>query len=310
MRASRGPTDGVDRGVATVVYVYGLLAACFLGLGFVLQQDAAAQAPREDVLSFRLLLDLMRVPRWLSGIACMVIGQILSAIALVVGDVSRVEPLLATNLLFAMALARRLSGQRLGWTGWAGVALLSGGVAAFIIAGQPVGSEARISQLRHALVLGSILVVAVLMVVVARRLALVQEPPLLAAAAGMLYGVQDSLTRVSGHTLQVDGILGLVLSWEPYAIVALAVIGLVLVQSAFEAGLLRTSLPALTAAEPLAGIACGIGFLGDQVRVTPMALAWEALGLVAAVAGVFVLGRHPAMPSGARSPAGAKEPAT
>jgi hypothetical protein len=58
------------------------------------------------------------------------------------------------------------------------------------------------------------------------------------------------------------------------------------------------SLPALTAAQPLAGIACGIGFLGDQVRTDSGALAWQAVGLAAIVAGIVLLGLHPAMPEG------------
>jgi hypothetical protein len=57
------------------------------------------------------------------------------------------------------------------------------------------------------------------------------------------------------------------------------------------------SLPALTAAQPLAGIACAVGFLGDRLRVTPWALTWEVLGLLAMVAGVVVIGRHPSMPA-------------
>jgi drug/metabolite transporter (DMT)-like permease len=292
-----------------VAYAFGLIAACFLGLGFVLQQDAAARMPVSEMLTFRLLWDLLKVPRWLGGIACMVAGQILDAVALAVGDVSKVAPLLATNLLFAMALARRLSGQRLGPSGWAGVLLLSGGVAAFIVAGQPVGSDEQVSALRHWSVFGSVVGIAVLLVLIARHLRLFEEPPLLAAAAGALYGLQDALTRVSSEILSRDGVLGLVLSWQPYAIIALAVTGLLLVQSAFEAGPLRMSLPSLTAAEPLAAIACGIGFLGDKVRVTPVALAFEAAGLAGAVAGIFLLGRHPAMPSGSCPPekAGARK---
>jgi drug/metabolite transporter (DMT)-like permease len=290
-----------------VVYVYGLVAACFLGLGFVLQQDAAARAPLSEMLSFRLLLDLVRVPRWLGGIGCMVVGQLISAVALVAGDVSKVEPLLATNLLFAMALARKLSGQRLGRSGWGGVVLLSGGVAAFIVAGQPTGGMTQVSALRHWLVFGLVVGVALLLVVIARHLKLVEEPPLLAAAAGALYGLQDALTRSVGRDLDTGGVVGLLLDWQSYAIIALAVVGLLLVQSAFEAGPLRMSLPSLTAAEPVVGIICGIGFLGDSVRVTPMALAWEAVGLVAVLVGVFMLGRHPAMPTGSGANARARD---
>ena len=54
---------------------------------------------------------------------------------------------------------------------------------------------------------------------------------------------------------------------------------LVLVQSAFGTAPLRMSLPALTAAQPLAGIACGVGFLGDRLHTDAGALAWEAAGL-------------------------------
>lgn len=288
-----------------LVYVYGLVGACFLGLGFVLQQEAAARAPLADILSFRLLLDLAKVPRWLLGIGFMVIGQLLSALALSLGDVSRVAPLLATNLLFAMALARKISGQRLGRGGWAGVVLLSGGVAVFVAAGSPQGNDGHdIAPLRRWLVLGTIVAVALAMVVFARHLRLAEEPPLLAGAAGVLYGMQDALTREASTVFSESGLIGVVTTWQPYVVVSSAVVGLVLVQSAFEAGPLRQSLPALTAAEPLSAIVCGIGFLGDTVRLTPLAVIGEIVGLGAAVGGVFILGRHPAMPTGTAGPSG------
>ncbi|MEV6793348.1 DMT family transporter [Streptomyces sp. NPDC051320] len=285
-----------------MVYLFGLISACLLGLGFVLQQHAAEQAPVSDALSFRLLWDLVHVPLWLGGIGCMVAGQILSAVALSKGDLSKVEPLLATNLLFAMALARRTSGQSLGGSGWAGVLLLSGGVAAFIIAGRPTGSSALVGPLRHWLVIGLLTGLAVVLVIIARHLPFFEEPPLLAAAAGTLYGLQDALTRVSSQIVHRSGVSGLLTSWEPYAVVALAVTGLMLVQSAFEGGPLRMSLPALTAAEPLAGIVCGIGFLGDRLRTDPVALAWQTIGLISVVTGVYVLARHPAMPGSEAPP--------
>jgi drug/metabolite transporter (DMT)-like permease len=285
--------------VPGAVYAYGLAAACLLGLGFVLQQHAAQRAPLADMLSFRLLLDLVRDRVWLAGIACMVAGQIFGVLALARGDVSRVEPLLATNLLFAMALARRLSGQRLGWSGWIGVALLSGGVAAFIVAAQPKPAKAPVGAVQQGLVLAVLIAVSLVLVVIAKHLRLIKEPPLLAAAGGLLYGIQDALTRMATGIFSADGLLALLTTWQPYTVVALAVTGLMLVQSAFEAGPLRMSLPALTAAEPIAGIACGIGLLGDRLRVTPIALTWEITGLTAVVIGVLLLGRHPAMPAGA-----------
>jgi drug/metabolite transporter (DMT)-like permease len=247
------------------------------------------------------------MPDWLLGVGLMVCGQVLGAIALGYGEISLVEPLTATNLLFAMALSRRLSGQPLGWNGWLGVALLALGVTAFIVAGRPRGGGAEAGALRHWLVFGTVAGIALLLTLKARRLPRSGEAALLGLAAGLLYGLQDSLTRVCGQIVQDQGIGQLLVSWQPYAVGGLGLTGMLLVQSAFEMAPLRMSLPSLTAAQPIAGIVCGVGFLGDRLRVTTGALAWEAAGLAAIVVGVVLLGRHPAMPAGSaeREPVGA-----
>ncbi|MFF4834323.1 DMT family transporter [Streptomyces sp. NPDC001315] len=290
------------RSVSVLVLILAVSAACCLGFGFVLQQNAAEKAPLSDFLSFRLLLDLMKVPRWLGGIGLMVAGMVLGAIALGKGEISLVEPLLATNLLFALALSRHQTRQSLGRQGWAGLALLAGGVTAFIVAGEPRGGSAINDPLRHWLIIGVMIGLALLLTTYAKRSRLSGGPVLLGLAAGLLYGVQDALTRVSGQRFSAGGLVEVLTGWQPYAVLALGVTGLVLVQSAFETAPLRMSLPALTAAQPLAGIACGVGFLGDRLRTDTGALAWEAAGLAAVVVGIVLLGLHPAMPSGTGKP--------
>ncbi|MGW3955053.1 DMT family transporter [Streptomyces sp. NPDC004752] len=281
-----------------LVLILAVSAACCLGFGFVLQQNAAQKAPLSDFLSPRLLLDLMRVPRWLGGIGLMAAGMVLGAITLGRGEISLVEPLLATNLLFALALSRHQTKQPLGRQGWAGLALLAGGVTAFIVAGQPHSGHAVTDPIRHWLIIGVMLGLALLLTTFAKRSRLSTTPVLLALAAGLLYGVQDALTRISGQRFSVGGLAELFSGWQPYGVLALGVTGLILVQSAFETAPLRMSLPALTAAQPLAGILCGVGFLGDRLRTDTGALAWEAAGLAAVVVGIVLLGLHPAMPRG------------
>ncbi|MEU8979646.1 DMT family transporter [Streptomyces sp. NPDC048309] len=285
--------------MSVLVLILAVSAACCLGFGFVLQQNVASHAPLSDFLSPRLLLDLIRVPRWLGGIGLMVCGMVLGAIALGKGEISLVEPLLATNLLFALALSRHQTKQPLGRQGWTGLVLLAGGVSAFIVAGQPQGGDAVADPLRHWLIIGVMVGLALLLTTYAKRSRLSAGPVLLSLAAGLLYGVQDALTRVSGQRFGAGGWSELLTGWQPYAVLVLGVTGLVLVQSAFETAPLRMSLPALTAAQPLAGILCGVGFLGDQLRTDVGALTWQAAGLAGVVVGIVLLGLHPAMPSGA-----------
>ncbi|WP_415948815.1 DMT family transporter [Streptomyces sp. KLOTTS4A1] len=285
--------------MSLTILLLSLGAACCLGFGFVLQQTAARRAPLGDFLSPRLLLDLVRMPRWLAGIALMSGGTALGAFALAQGEMSLVEPLLATHLLFAMALVRRLTGHRLGRQGWGGLLLLAGGVSAFLVAGHPEGSDAAAGPLPLWLVAGTVLGAAAVLTAFARRFRLGVGPALLGAAGGLLYGLQDALTRVSGQLVSGEaGLLGLLTSWQPYGVLVLGLAGLLLVQSAFEMAPLRSSLPALTAAQPLAGIFCGVGFLGDRLRTDAGALTFQALGLLAIVTGIVLLCRHPSMPAG------------
>lgn len=289
------------------VVLLALSAACCMGFGFVLQQQAAQQAPLKDFLSPRLLVDLAKVPRWLAGLALVIAGMPLGALALAMGDLSLVEPLLATNLLFALTLSQRRTRQPLGRQGWWGLVLLAGGVTAFLLAGQPRQGSRITDPVRHWLILGVLAGLALFLTALAKRSRLVVTPVLLGTAAGLLYGMQDALTRMSGLLFSDGGLVGLLSSWEPYGVVLFALSGMLLVQSAFETAPLRMSLPAVTAAEPLAGIACGVGFLGDQLRTTPAALAGQVTGLVAVVTGIFLLGMHPAMPRGASAHTRAKD---
>src|SRR4051794_41476562 len=82
-------------------------------VGSVLQQSAAREAPREDALSWRLLVDLAHRPRWLLGIASDVVSFGFQALALSFGPLALVQPLSVTGLLFAVPLAVRWRGQRL-----------------------------------------------------------------------------------------------------------------------------------------------------------------------------------------------------
>jgi drug/metabolite transporter (DMT)-like permease len=269
-----------------------LAAAFLLGLGFVLQQRAAQQAPPDELLSYRLLLDLVRKPVWLAGIASMVGGQVLGAVALGKADVTLVEPLLTANLLFALALARLVSAQALGRREWSGAALLILGIAVFVIAGDPRAGQTTLHNLQAWLVVGGIGCLAALLVAVARRRPGPEKATLLAAAAGALFGLQDGFTR-RAMTLLDEGVAHLLASWQIYAVVGVAIVGILLAQSAFEAAPLKASLPAMTVAEPLCGMAFGVGAFGEVVRVAPVWLGLESAGLLAMVTGVIMLGRSP-----------------
>ncbi|MEU8310183.1 DMT family transporter [Actinomadura sp. NPDC048955] len=269
-----------------------VVAACLIGLGFVAQQHAAFQEPLGRILHPRLLLDLLHSRLWLSGIALMIAGQLVFAFALDLVGVAQATPVLTVNLVFALAAAHVIYREPFGARALLGSLTLTGGVALFLGIGQPHGGAppGALSPrwMSGAVVLG----LAVLVAVGGGHRDLRVRAMLLATAAGLLYGLQDTLTR-SVVLLFDAGVSTAFRTWQPYGLLFIGALALLFAQSAFDAAPLRISLPASTAAEPLTGIALGVTIFGERIRLSPRDLALEALGLAGMVAGIVVLGRSP-----------------
>jgi drug/metabolite transporter (DMT)-like permease len=276
-----------------VVFFVGFAAAVCLAVGYVLQQRVAAHSSRSALLSYRLLWELMHKPVWWGGIAAMVVGQILGGLALDLGSVALVEPMLSSSLLFAFLIAATLSHERVRPLEVIGAVLVSAALGLFIAIGNPRSQDASDHPGLGAAVLagGVVAVVVLALVAVGRRRGLVAESVLLATGAGLLYGLQDAGTRyglVVGHDSGIGSML--VNPWV-YVVVIAAVAGLVLSQSAFRAARLDYSLPPIAVAEPVAGIALGVTLLGDEISVTVLGLAVEAACVAAMIVGVALIAR-------------------
>jgi drug/metabolite transporter (DMT)-like permease len=272
-----------------------LAAALLTGVGFVLQQHAAEQAPKALFLQLGLIKDLLRRRRWLIGLGVMVAGELVSAWSVSHLWLTLAEPLLTTSLLFALALAVPLSGQRLRATELIGAVVLSGGVAALSVArtaNSPARSFATPSGWLAAAVIAA---VALAFVQAGRTRQGLARATLTGAAAGLVFGISDALTRQTVHVMDTHSVTALLTTWPGYSLVGATLVGLWLMESAFNAAPLHASLPAISAAEPAAGIALGVVVFGDAISISPVMIAVQIIGLLAMVAGVILVSRAPAL---------------
>jgi hypothetical protein len=276
-------------------YGLTLLAALLIGTGFVLQQQSAQAEPASRFLSLRLITDLLRQRRWLLGIGAMIGGQVLAAWSIGNLSLAFVEPLLTTNLVFALLLAVPIAKAKLRFWEVFGAAVLCTGVALLSASrsAKPIGlSFGSFTHWPAAAVIAGIAFFAVHQ---GRLHPGRARAMLTGAAAGLVFGIQDALTRQTLETLSHHGIAALFTTWAPYALVGAGAIGIWLMQSAFNAGPLPLSLPAIAAGEPLVGILLGVLVFGDRIQITPGELALQAAGVVALVVGVIIVGRAPAL---------------
>jgi drug/metabolite transporter (DMT)-like permease len=146
--------------------IVAIIAALAAGGSFaaagVLQQRAASTRPENEALSFRLILDLAHDPLWLLGIGFAFLSYVLEALALSYGPLVLVQPLVVSELLFALPISIRWRGMQMSartWFGTVSVALgLAVGLAVFAVgAGQRREGALRSSlyAIGAALVLGT-----------------------------------------------------------------------------------------------------------------------------------------------------------
>ncbi|MGH3911782.1 MAG: DMT family transporter [Pseudonocardiaceae bacterium] len=266
--------------LTTVAVALAVLAAALNAVASVAQQRVAFTVPETQARGVRLLARLIRSPNWLAGVAGNAGGYVAHAGALAVGSLLLVQPLLATTLLFALPLGARWAGRRLRAADRVWALLLAASLAVFILAADATRGVPRAGLqqwLPAALVIVTVLAGCVLGAAVRRG---TTRAVLLALGAGVSYGVIAGLTK-SVVSLVDEGVLAMLTSWEIYALVITAVGAILLQQSAFQAGDLDASLPAVTVAEPLVAVALGITVLQEQVRAD--GLEWLLIGVLVAV---------------------------
>lgn len=274
-----------------------LIASFFTALASVAQRRAAAPAPGELSLSWRLILFLARRPVWFLGILFMIAGFLFQVSALRVGSLSLVQPLIATELLFVfifVALDRRHNIAPRDWLAAIGMAV---GLGLFLGIARPSGGTNHATGLMWALAGMSTFILAGILTLLAyvplrRPPSSARKAALLAVAAATGFGfVAAVIKELSTHLSQ--GPYGVLTNWSPYALLAAGAVSFFLASNSFQAGSLAASQPGLTIMDPLVASALGVILFSEDINRSTLALTGEAFCLALVMVSVVLLSRSP-----------------
>ena len=256
-------------------------SACF-ATAVVFQQEAAVEAHeaadpgRRSVIG--LALAVLRRKAWLLATVVDFAGFLLQSVALHLGRITLVQPILVTVLAMGMVIGAWRSHTHLGLIDLLGLLFLSGGIAGFLLAAQPSHGGVDALPQRLPFAVGSVLGLLALAVVISRRLGARGRATLLAFAAGSSFAVVAALAKEVGGELTGSGVLAVV-----------AISGLSVEQTAFAAGPLVPTLVTLTLVDPLASLVTGVYVYGEALQGGAPSIAAAVLcGLLTAVGVVLV----------------------
>lgn len=271
-----------------MVVLVALAAALLYAFASVLQQWEAELQPAHVALRPRLLARLAKRPRWLAGLAFDLGGYATQWVALSLGSLVLVQPLLLVGLLFALPIKAHLSTYRMhGWD-WLGAVLTTAGIGAFLVVSDPAPGSSDAKPVTWVLLLGAAAALAALLVTAGLRASPRWKAMAYGTAGGLFFGVSAALTKSCAHLLSL-GVAALLGAWQPYLLVVGGVSGMILAQSAFQAGPLDASLPTLSATDPIVSVVIGSLAFGETLRTGVVATTLEVISFSALVVGIFML---------------------
>lgn len=271
--------------------------ACF-ALSTALKHRSTATVPDTSGLAPRKLVRFAtataRHPLYLAAILAGTVGLALQVLALHIGALSVVQPLLTTALLFSLIAAHRIAGTRITarelW--WGAVLVLA--LAGFMLSAGTVHSVFPAAQPADhvpAVLAGALAVtLAVSCVVTARRLPSGGAAALMGIAVGTTHACTAALIK-SCTNVATAGVVALLTSWQLYLFVVAGGVGLLLTQLAFQAGPLSASLPAITTVDPLLSVVIGVWVYDERLNGGTASVVAEVLCLALLSVSAVLLSR-------------------
>jgi len=286
-----------------------LISAVALAIGAQMQNDAvgkkAALSGRSHV-SFRQLLDLLKHPRWVTGLTISAFALILQFTALLLAPLILVQPIGAIALVITSVLNSRITKTKLNSASIFAIALCTAGLGAFVLMAHQVAVEPEIDDGNLMLILAmAVLLIAIFSYIFfsgASRF----KPLTFIIGAGVLYGFVATLTKVVVKRLfNQDGFNRIVsgsFEWETDSLTLFALLSMLaaaflggwFVQNAYASGPPDLVVAGLTVIDPLIAVSIGVVILNEAMNA-PMPIMMGFLGSGAmSVMGVYLLSKvHP-----------------
>jgi drug/metabolite transporter (DMT)-like permease len=271
-----------------MIILFALLAALSNAVNEATQHVASTAAPSRSS-GWQLVVYLFRNPLWLLGWAALIAAFVFQALALSQGQISVVQPLLATELVFMLLLRRVWIHQSIRPITWAAATLTCAGLTVFLAAGQPGGGQSTPTS-SHWFAAGlACCAAAAVLAVLARWGSPSLRAALYGSSSAVMWALVATFIKATTDTLTQFGVAGMFAHWPVYALAAGSVAALFLMQVALHVGPLRASQPFIVIIDPIVSIALSVWLFAEHFAADGAAVAIAAIGFAVMCAGVVLL---------------------
>lgn len=267
--------------------LFALLAAFSNALNVVTQHKASIGDPRHRK-GWRFVRYLVTNPLWLFGWIALAAAFVFQALALYKGNMSVVQPLLVTELVFALVLRRMWIHQSIRSVTWWAAAATCVCLAAFIAMSEPSGGTSQPTGAAWDTAVVATAGAAGVLALLGARGSPVRRAAFLGAATSVLWALVATFIKAFTDSLSRDGLGGMFSHWPVYALAATGLLAELLNQATLHVGPLSVSQPLIVIVDPIVSIALSVWvyqetFAADTPRLFVASLSFAGMCLAAVV---------------------------
>jgi len=267
------------------------LAAALANAVHLMTQHAASVGMSNKHRGWDLVTFLIRQPLWLLGWVAAAVGFAFQAVALHSGQLSVVQPLLVTELVFALVLRRFWVHQHIAKLAWTAALVTCAALVMFLAAAAPHGGHLQPDAADWAFALAVFGGAVAALTIVSRWGSPVRRAALYATAASITWALMAAFIKASTNVLAASGPVGALAHWPIYALIASGVLGSVLQQAALQIGPLSMSQPLIVVVDPAVAIVLSVWIFDEGFTVSVARKTVAGMAFCVMVVGVAVLSR-------------------
>ena len=207
---------------------------------------------------WRFVRYLVSNPLWLFGWVALAGSFVFQALALHNGQMSVVQPLLVTELVFALVLRRLWIRQQIRDITWWAAAVTCGALALFVAVSEPTGGDAQPTSSAW---IGATVATggaAAILAFVGRRGSPVRRAAALGSATAILWALVATFIKAMTDTLTQFGPVGMFTHWPVYTLIVVSILAELLDQTALHVGPLSISQPCIVLVDPMVSIVLSV----------------------------------------------------
>ncbi len=279
-----------------MVVLLALVAALANAVASICQRLGVEDAPVTPGVSVSLVRHMIRRPIWLGGFAVMGLGFAAQAVALHLGSLDVVQPLLVSELVMLVVILWLWYSTPLRPRDLAASVATAVGLGGFLAVAAPHGGGAAPSDPRWAVVAGAVLLSATVMAVAGSRGASWWRALARGAAASLGFALVAALTKSLTDRV-LHGWAPLFTSWQLYALCVVGLASFLVMQSAFQVGPFTASQSSLILLNPLASLLIGWTLFNERLHSGAGRTVVEVLFVALMVLGAVGLSSSPLVAS-------------